>query len=199
MLRDASSSWKVFLETYSATLLADENLRKCVESQFEHEGAAPSDGLGFPGASETDLTTAEERLGKRLPPSYRQFLAASNGWRMAGWNVWNLWSSHEVTWFRDRYPEWLRDWRDASPVCDTGADIDAEELQHMLAVSEASNTNEIYLLNPRVVTGDEWQALVFSDAIPGAQRYPNFRALMEAELERFKSEWLQETNRGIAR
>lgn len=108
MLRDASSSWKVFLETYSTTLLAHEAMRKCVESQFEREGAAPSDGLGFPGASEADLTKAEERLGKRLPPSYRQFLAASNGWRMAGWNVWNPWSSHEVTWFRDCYPEWLQ-------------------------------------------------------------------------------------------
>jgi SMI1/KNR4 family protein SUKH-1 len=33
-----------------------------------------------PAASEVALTRAEERLGRRLPPSYRAFLALHDGW-----------------------------------------------------------------------------------------------------------------------
>jgi len=33
-----------------------------------------------PGASEADLTRAERRIGRRLPPSYRRFLEDHDGW-----------------------------------------------------------------------------------------------------------------------
>jgi hypothetical protein len=32
----------------------------------------------------------EERLGRRMPPSYREFLKVSDGWRHAGGFVWLL-------------------------------------------------------------------------------------------------------------
>ncbi|WP_405866165.1 SMI1/KNR4 family protein [Streptomyces sp. NBC_00005] len=40
--------------------------------------------LGFPPASEERILAVEERLGHRLAPSYRTFLAVSDGWRNAG-------------------------------------------------------------------------------------------------------------------
>ncbi|MCZ9339062.1 SMI1/KNR4 family protein, partial [Streptomyces sp. TRM76130] len=39
--------------------------------------------LGFPPASEERITAMEKRLGRRMPPSYRQFLQVSDGWRQA--------------------------------------------------------------------------------------------------------------------
>src|SRR5262249_49675523 len=37
--------------------------------------------LGFTGASEEELAATEHRLGQPLPPSYREFLRLTNGWR----------------------------------------------------------------------------------------------------------------------
>ena len=66
--------------------------------------------------------------------------------------------------------------------------MDAGELRGMLAISEASENDEIFLLNPSITTDEgEWEALVLSDHLPGAQRYRTFRRLMEAELEHFRS------------
>ena len=33
-----------------------------------------------PGASETKIEQAERRIGRPLPPSYREFLLENNGW-----------------------------------------------------------------------------------------------------------------------
>jgi len=40
--------------------------------------------LGLPPASEERIAAMEERLGRRMPPSYRRFLEVSDGWRHAG-------------------------------------------------------------------------------------------------------------------
>ncbi|WDM64590.1 SMI1/KNR4 family protein [Stenotrophomonas forensis] len=42
------------------------------------------DWCGVPGASEQAIVDAEERLGVRLPRSYREFLKVSNGFLMPG-------------------------------------------------------------------------------------------------------------------
>jgi cell wall assembly regulator SMI1 len=60
--------------------------------------------LGRAGADEAAIVTAEERLGRRLPPSYRQFLATSDGWHVdqtAG--VYQLGGVADVGWFEDPF------------------------------------------------------------------------------------------------
>ncbi|MER5431230.1 SMI1/KNR4 family protein [Streptomyces sp. NPDC002588] len=57
--------------------------------------------LGFGGADESRIAAAEERLGCRLPPSYRTFLEVSDGWRHAGGFVWVLAGSEQLTWHQD--------------------------------------------------------------------------------------------------
>jgi hypothetical protein len=89
--------WQPFLEAYSAELLADPQVAAAVPA-----GLRDSGWLGFEAASESDIVTAEQRLGVRLPPSYRQFLAVSNGWRNVGGFIDRLWSTAEVDWFRVR-------------------------------------------------------------------------------------------------
>jgi hypothetical protein len=45
------------------------------------------------------------------------------------------------------------------------------------------------LLNPNIVTPDgEWEALYFAHWIPGADRYPSFWELMQAEREAFRGD-----------
>lgn len=59
---------------------------------------------GRPGADEAAIAAAEERLGRRLPPSYREFLAVSDGWhvdQMAG--VYQLGGVADIDWFRDPF------------------------------------------------------------------------------------------------
>ncbi|MCQ9129593.1 SMI1/KNR4 family protein [Streptomyces hilarionis] len=59
--------------------------------------------LGGPGADESAILAAEERLGRRLPPSYRAFLAASDGWRVdqaAG--IHRLGGAADIEWTRIR-------------------------------------------------------------------------------------------------
>jgi hypothetical protein len=45
-------------------------------------------GWGFPPASEERIAAMEERLGRRVSPSYREFLEVGDGWRHAGGFVW---------------------------------------------------------------------------------------------------------------
>ncbi|MDJ0704625.1 MAG: SMI1/KNR4 family protein [Leptolyngbyaceae cyanobacterium MO_188.B28] len=60
-----------------------------------------------------------------------------------------------------------------------------EYLQAALEISDVGES-AIYLLNPQVVADDgEWEAWFFGDWLPGADRYPSFRAMMQAEYENF--------------
>ncbi|CAL9408637.1 hypothetical protein SUDANB132_01601 [Streptomyces sp. enrichment culture] len=59
--------------------------------------------VAVPPAREAEIVAAEERLGTRLPPSYRQFLGASNGWRLDGGSIYRLGGAHEIRWFGDPF------------------------------------------------------------------------------------------------
>lgn len=66
--------------------------------------------LGRPGAGEAAVAALEQRLGVRLPPSYREFLKFSNGWQTFGRFVTNpghLFSTDDVDWVRSREPRWV--------------------------------------------------------------------------------------------
>ncbi|WP_275589861.1 SMI1/KNR4 family protein, partial [Streptomyces sp. G44] len=52
--------------------------------------------LGFAPATGADIAALEKRLGLRLPPSYRQFLGVTDGWRHAGGFVWRLAGTREA-------------------------------------------------------------------------------------------------------
>ncbi|MFD8203865.1 SMI1/KNR4 family protein [Streptomyces sp. NPDC059701] len=52
---------------------------------MEEGGVSLADmALAAPPATREEIAAAEERLGTRLPPSYRGFLEVSNGWRGGG-------------------------------------------------------------------------------------------------------------------
>jgi len=63
--------------------------------------------FGFSGATEQQLEKAEKKLGVRLPPSYRAFLRATNGWQSASRSVPVLCGVVDVNWFKKKHREWI--------------------------------------------------------------------------------------------
>jgi hypothetical protein len=86
--------WRTFLTEWSRELLALQDLA----AELPHEVVA-SGWLGYPGATEDQLTRAEAHLGRSLPPSYRDFLRVTNGWRYTDPFSKRLWSTDEIEWF----------------------------------------------------------------------------------------------------
>ena len=150
--------------------------------------------LGEPGATESEITSAEQRLDVRLPPSYRAFLAETNGFDHVGAFIYRLYRVAEIDWFRSRNQDWINAYQ-------IGDDISPEEhladpenclrfrtayLSSCLQISEEGDS-AVTLLNPEIVNEEgEWETWFFANWNPGATRYPSFRAYIEAELKSLK-------------
>jgi cell wall assembly regulator SMI1 len=181
---------KTTLTDISRIQLADQSIATQVS-----ERKAASWWLGEPGATEAEISSTEQRLSMRLPPSYRAFLAESNGFDHIGPFIYRLYNAAEIDWFRVRNQDWIEAYQ-------TGDDISPEEhledpkncvrfrasyLSSCLQISEEGDS-AVVLLNPEVVScGGEWEAWFFANWLPGVRRYPSFRAYVESELESLKS------------
>ena len=154
--------------------------------------------LGYPGATEAQLAQAEVRLGILLPPSYREFLGFTNGWRYLTPFIWRVWSTEEIEWFSTRNQQWIDAYTNVPYPYDNaqtvpdfkyfvyGDDQDSvwfrtEYLQTALEISEEGDS-AVMLLNPQVATPDgEWEAWFFANWLPGARRYRSFWEMMQDE------------------
>ncbi|MFD3837754.1 SMI1/KNR4 family protein [Streptomyces sp. NPDC058642] len=158
------------------------------EEEDEDDGQTP--GLGRPGADEAVIAAAEERLGRRLPASYREFLAVSDGWHVeqtAG--VYQLGGAADIDWFRDPYDmtslyeEYLGDNPREENVLLAGMWQRALRLETDSDMSHA-------LLDPGDTDQDgEWALYVYQGwggELP--ERYPSFRAYMEAMYRGFHAD-----------
>jgi hypothetical protein len=140
----ATSGWRAFLTRASRFWLSDPDVAAALPP-----AAVAAGWLGFPGATEARLAAAEARLGMPLPPSYRAFLAVSDGWLVAGAFVERLLPVAEVDWFRARH----RGWIDAYLGPWSGEPLPPElaylpHFPHTLQIS-AVGDGAVYLLNPR--------------------------------------------------
>jgi SMI1 / KNR4 family (SUKH-1) len=185
-------AWRPLLEHWGEEILASDAAYR----QSLPEEVVTSGWLGYPGATEEEIAAAEQRLGTRLPPSYREFLAVTNGWRRTTPFIDRLWSVEEIEWFPVRHQEWIADWRQgveayersqaatSSPPAEPDRLLD--ELASVLDISDVGDV-AIYVLNPTTVTipEGEWEAWFFSNWNPGAVRYRTFWDLMQAEHDTF--------------
>jgi hypothetical protein len=185
--------WRSFLEEFGGELLEEDDVRYGLPDEVVASG-----WLGFDGASEPDLQALEHRLGVRLPPSYRTFLATCNGWRTTGPEMIQLWPTEGVSRLRDIDPQIIAIWSNDTGLhripdeeCFVYGDkqvctnIRREHIADMLAVSSRDWANQDYpWLNPNVVFDDgEWEVWHFSVEYPGAPRFRSFRELMHDELK----------------
>lgn len=173
-----ASEWKAFLATWTREV----GLR-ATENPNTPRVIDRSLGLGFPGASDEEIATAEARLGATLPRSYSEFLKATNGLLQPYDYVaacgGDFWPAADVDWFRTRNADWIA-------AYDPMGDEFVDELRGTLELSHDGDA-AVYLLNPRVTTSSgEWQAWCFASWSPEAERFPSFEAMMRARFQNFR-------------
>ena len=94
--------WRTFLQKWSDEWLStDEDFPNAVRK---------SRWLGYKPATEEQIAQLEERLGYRLPPSYRSFLATTNGWRRTSSFVERVRAAKDVKWLEDDDPQLVDIW-----------------------------------------------------------------------------------------
>ena len=146
------------------------------------------------GASEQQLLKVETKLKIKLPPSYRAFLSASNGWQLPSGEI-VLRAVEDIRWFRKEHKDWYEAYQmSAEPLCVlekdyfdyTKQDCAVFEIKHLaqtLCISEIAD-DAVILLNPMVVWPDgEWETWYFSNSSPGATRYRSFADWINDELD----------------
>jgi hypothetical protein len=196
-----SFDWTTFLQQYNAELLSSEHVADVVRHLDEDSSlaaAVQAGWQGYPGATEEQLTQTEQRLGMILPPSYRAFLATSNGWRCPSAMIPRLWAAEEIERLAVSDPDVIEAWPpDYGPVGDADyfvygdqqdpVNFRPEYLKRALQISEREIAGTaVYLLVPDVVTPEgEWEAWMLAHWLPGAKRYRSFRELMEDERQSF--------------
>ncbi|MCB9457585.1 MAG: SMI1/KNR4 family protein [Anaerolineaceae bacterium] len=154
--------------------------------------AVRSGWLGSEASSQEQIEELETRLGKVLPPSYRQFLRVSNGFQQPGMLVPRLLSCRDVDWLhvieKDSFDSWLT-WRaqELSRTEQRGDDTRffLQHIESMVVISEKEVSGSArYLLNAaRAGTDGEWEAYHYAHWRPGAIRFASFWHLMQRELD----------------
>ncbi|MBI0381959.1 SMI1/KNR4 family protein, partial [Streptomyces albiflaviniger] len=182
--------WRSYLAEYSATILrvADEDELSEVDDEQRAAG-----WLGFEGAGEESVLALEERLGTRLPPSYRTFLGASDGWLNISPFMWRMRPAKTVGWLREADPEtWSvirggegEDWDDTA------------FMDRALLVSEEGDAQH-WLLDPADVSEDgEWAAYIWASWYPAlGDRHASFAELVVEERKGFEARAAHEVRMG---
>ncbi|TYB57626.1 SMI1/KNR4 family protein [Nonomuraea sp. PA05] len=163
-------AWKPFLQRWSE------------EWHLAHPDLSP-DGdpwLGCPPATEEEVQALESRLGCVLPPSFREFLLVTNGWRHAGNFVWSLRGTEELGWLKDLEPMWVEayadaDWDDEDDEDGEDGEDDESPLARSLLISLEADSGAVYLDPGDVDEHGEWAAYdVFSWRASDPDRYGSF-------------------------
>ncbi|MFK0153562.1 SMI1/KNR4 family protein [Streptomyces sp. NPDC090493] len=181
-MTDTSEDWRSLLVRWSREW-ADAQHGDATERDEE---PLRTGWLGFPPAPEERIRELEERLGHRLPPSYRTFLAVSDGWRHAGGFVWALAGTGQARWHEDAaglseyFPGELDD--NSTPEDELLAgmwgralqlDVESDALYVLLDPGDVDEAGEW-----AVYTWAPWHADV-------PRRYGSFRTFMEAMYREF--------------
>ncbi|GGX71517.1 cell wall assembly protein [Streptomyces minutiscleroticus] len=181
-MSDEFFNWQEFLGRWQEEWIPLED-----EDEDDEHTVLP---LGRPGADEAAIVAAEERLGRRLPPSYREFLAVSDGWRVdqtAG--IYQLGGVADIDWFRDPF--------DMTPLYEQNLGQDPREEDVLLAGMwrralrlETDSDMSYALLDPGDRDQDgEWALYVYKGwGGEYPDRYPSFRAYMEAMYRGFHAD-----------
>jgi hypothetical protein len=196
-----SYAWQEFLTGWSHKVI-----QLNLQAHLWGPQASAARWLGQAGAAEDQIRAVEAQLQTTLPPSYRTFLALTNGWSVLTHFVWRIYPVEEIGWYGPRYPDNLailrgdfknnpidmltRLFGGATPTSAIDEDeIPVAHLESALEIAGGSYTDAIeYILNPHVQTPEgEWEAWVIRWWKPLAmERYDSFWELMQAEYHRLE-------------
>lgn len=182
------TAWRPFLEQWSEEWVAAHDPE---QDRPLAEEVVRDTWLGFGPASEAEVTAAETRLGRRLPPSLREFLLVTNGWRDAGNFIYRLAGTAELEWLRDTDD---RTWID---ICEELAE-EQEDDEEAVFIQEAKvlarslrlsldGDVAVMLLDPDDVDDDgEWAGYwLASWSGEGPERHGSFHDLMHQQWVSF--------------
>ncbi|MEU1012523.1 SMI1/KNR4 family protein [Streptomyces sp. NPDC005890] len=181
--------WRAFLTRWSHEWADAQDPDAPVDERLAgDEDSLRTRWLGLPAASEEQILALEERLGHRLPPSYRAFLAVSDGWRHAGGFVWLLAGTGQVRWHQDAagLAEYFPGDLDDDPTPED--ELLAGMWQRALQLDVESDAVHV-LMDPGDVDADgEWAVYSYASwrASP-PERYGSFHAFMEDMYREFHS------------
>jgi hypothetical protein len=147
-------------------------------------------------AADAEIDEAQARLNTKFPPSYRNFLRVSNGWRKLDELIGRLDSTQEIEWLAQRNQEFIDAW--VTGVALGGGDFSVPDEAYFVYGDEQDTSllrdeylqtalliggnpeQGLILLNPQVTFEEgEWEAWLFANWFPGAARYRSFRELMQ--------------------
>lgn len=188
-MTDLMDDWRSFLVRWSQEWAdAQDPDAPASERHVRDEEPVRTRWLGFPPASEERIRALEERLGHRLPPSYRTFLAVSDGWRHAGGFVWLLAGTDAVR--RHEDAAGLAEYFPADPDDDpTPEDVLLAGMWERALQLDVESDAVYVLLDPGDVDdAGEWAVYCYASwrASP-PERYASFGAFMEAMYREFHS------------
>lgn len=193
-----SFNWNLFLNQFSRDLL--ERLEDNEFASLPSE-VIDSKWLGYSGATDAEISALETHLEKTLPPSYKSFLAISNGWRKLEKNdlIDRLFPIEEVDRLPSKNQELIDGWLEGfeigvrfTPVPPVTSEeyfvygseqestsLRNEYLPHTIEIG-GNPEQGLLLLNPQVVfNNDEWETWHFAFWLPGARRYKSFIDFMQ--------------------
>ncbi|MFD7922952.1 SMI1/KNR4 family protein [Streptomyces sp. NPDC059740] len=175
------AEWRAFLSDYNTRLIDSDMVRTAVEEdrQVISKERLAAGWAGAEPASEEAVVAAEERLGVRFPPSYRNFLRASDGWECIG--QLDLRRVDQVGWFDDLFADLLGVWAELEHFEDQLA-----VLQRCLLIGdEEGGSGGYFLLHADGVgEGGEWTAYEWWPGDGGdPEPYDDFAAMMRKAVE----------------
>lgn len=179
-LRGARSveQWQRYLAEYSVEVLrtaSDDDLANISTAQ------RMAGWLGFDGASLESIGLLERRLGLTLPPSYRSFLAVSDGWLNISVFMQTMRTTSDINWLRDVDDLDLSDGIEEEPIPESS-------LADRALLISGDGDAQYWLLDPGDVSTDgEWAAYIWASWYPGlGDRHESFAALVDAERASFE-------------
>ncbi|WP_019929103.1 SMI1/KNR4 family protein [Nocardia sp. BMG111209] len=153
-----ADEWHGFLRAYSTEFPDSPFMRRMAADgradQFLSAAQRSAGWLGFEPASADDIAAAEQRLGVRLPPAYRNFLLTSNGWNTISYAV-DLLPIAEVGWFPDVEPELIRAWEGTELLDEYGSVL---ERSLVVSMDDGGAGQYLFLHAAEVADDGEWTA-----------------------------------------
>ena len=165
---------------------APADIEEMINNGVIDKEAVVSKWLGYPPATLQDIQAKEKQLGTTLPPSYKEFLLTSNGFRQVSVFLYNLFPIDKVDWTTNTEPQWWFDIIDQNDLevsdeeyfvygHNQRSELARDEYQkHSLKICDCRDGMCVFL-NPIVKHGDEWEVLEYATWYPGTRRYRSFK------------------------
>ncbi len=185
--------WNNFLEKWNKAIFDNLDQEHIDNYEFEYSNVLNNKSCLRSGATESEISELEKRLGAKIPLSYRNFLLASNGFTILN-EYCQLYGTDTIKWFIEENRDWAECWDDGDDIEDEryfqyGEHQDCCWLRgrYLKTALQISSTEDgyVYLLNQQITDSrNEWEAWDFGSKHPGAYRYRSFWDMMQEVYKR---------------